>query len=58
MLLDTLGTSFLGNQVEAQLELVKKQQQRVKDKMQLDLARIFNFALSFNKFQNTKLLSK
>ena len=49
-LLGTAVASLLGNriQVKTQLELVKKQQQRVKDKVRLELARIFNVTSSFN----------
>ena len=54
MFLGTLGASLLGNLLagkgsKAQLELVKEQ---------LELARIFNVTSSFNKFWNTKVLSK
>ena len=51
MFLGTLGASFLGNLLagKAKLEQVKAQ---------LELDRIFNAASSFNKFWNTKVLSK
>ena len=51
MLLGTSGASLLENLLKGktQLELVK---------MQLELVRIFHVASSFNKFWDTKVLSK
>ena len=50
MLLSFLGDQEIYQQVKTQLEKVKEQQQRVKDKAELKQVRIFNATSSFNKF--------
>ena len=58
MLQGTLSAGLLGNLLtgKTQIERVKVQLEQVK--AQLELAKIFNTASSFNKFWNTKILSK
>ena len=60
MLLGTLGASLLGDLLagKTKLEQPKERWQRVEDEVQSELARTFNTASSFNKFWNTKVLSK
>ena len=62
MFLGTLGASLLpsviGNIFAGKGVTRAGEGVTVKDKVQLELGRIFNGASSFNKFWNTKVLSK
>ena len=61
MLLGTLGASLLGNLLTGKGTITAGEGVTAtsqEDKVQLEQARIFNAAWSFNKFWNTKVLSE